>query len=84
MNKLEGKSAPMFRFRSERKEERMRHGAVLWERNFEIGSLYRDAASSVSFAITKESKMWAETVQAKPVTSTLHIRYITVKRMTKI
>jgi len=84
MNKLGRKGAPMFRSRSGRKEERMRHGAVLWERNFEIGSLYRDAASSASFTNTIESKMWAETVQAKPVKSKLHIRYMSVKTTMKI
>jgi hypothetical protein len=65
MNKLGCESAPKFRSRSGIKEERERHGAVQWERNFEIGSLYRDAASSASFTITMESKMWAETVQDK-------------------
>jgi hypothetical protein len=63
MNKLGGEGAPMFRSRSGSKEKRMRHGAVQWERHFEIGRLFRDAASSASLTITLESKMWAETVQ---------------------
>jgi len=62
----------------------MRHGAVHWEKNFEIGSLYRDAASSASFTITMESKMWAETVQDKPVKSKLYIRYMAVKITTRV
>jgi hypothetical protein len=84
MNKLGGESAPMFRSRSGIKEKLMRHGAVQWKRNFEIGSLYCDAASSASFTITIESKMWDETVQDKPVKSKLHNRYMAVKKTTRV
>jgi hypothetical protein len=54
----------MFRSRSGSKDGIMRHGAVQWVWDFEIGSLYRDATSSASFTITFESKMRTETVQA--------------------
>jgi len=84
MYNLGGESAPMFRSRSGSNEERMRHGAVQWERNFEIGSLYRDAAPSASFTITVKSKIWVETVKAKPVKSKLNIRYLTVKTTTRV
>jgi len=52
LNKQGGESAPTFKSRSGSKEGRMRHDAVLWKRNFEMGSLYCDAASSASFTIT--------------------------------
>ena len=84
MHKLGDENAPIFKSRSGSKEERMRHGAVQWERNFEISTLYRDAASSASFTITMEAKMWAESVQAKPVKSKLNIRYIPVKKTKRV
>lgn len=63
----------------------MWNGAVQWARNFEMPSLYRDPAPSVSSTITKEFKMWVETVQqAKLVKSKLYIRHIPPKTTTKV